>query len=106
MKEALAIFVLAFCAVLGLLVNVVNTFLLLTLLGKEGAIMSQEDDLVAAAKAAADEEASLETRVDGIIAALKLPHDSPVVAQTIADLEALKTRESAFEATAPTPAAA
>jgi hypothetical protein len=60
-------------------------------------IMAQEDELAAAVKAAADEEATLETRVDGLIAALQAPHDSPVVAQAIADLQALKSRESNYQ---------
>lgn len=70
---------------------------------KEEAIMGQDDDLMAAVKAAADEEASLETRVDGLIAALKQPHDSPIVAQAIADLEAMKSREAGYQAPPPPP---
>jgi hypothetical protein len=73
------------------------------ILRKEEAMTDQEQQLTDAVKRAADEEASLEERVDGLIAALKQPHDSPIVAQAIADLEALKSREAGFEVPPPPP---
>lgn len=69
---------------------------LLKLLQKGGQLMTQLDDLKTRVQLVAEGQASLEQRIDAIIDALKMPHDSPEVAEMIAQLEAIRSRQDAF----------
>lgn len=106
MKEALAIMAVAVCAILSLLLNAINFVLLLAVLagvrglrtllldarGKEEAMGNQQEDLLTAVRGLAQAEGEMESRIDAIILALKEPHDSPLVAQAISELEELRVR--------------
>lgn len=63
---------------------------------KEDTIVSQEDTLIAGVRSLGEAVASEEAHIDTLIAALKEPHDSPLVGEAIAELEAIKARVSSF----------
>jgi hypothetical protein len=67
---------------------------------KEEAMTIQEQKLVDGVKSLADAVDNEEAHIDTIIEALKLPADSPIVAQVIADLEATKSKVAAFQVAA------
>jgi len=112
MKEAIAIMAVAVCAILSLLLNAINFVLLLAVLagirglrtllldvrGKEEIMTEQEQKLIDGVKSLAEAVANEEEHIDTIIDALRQPHDSPVVAQVIAELEATRQKVSAFHA--------
>lgn len=91
-----------FRGALGLDVNAIRRALLrvelslLDLSKKGGKITMQIDDLKVAVAAVAAAEADEEQRIDTLIEALKMPHDSPEVAEVIAHLEETRARLSQF----------
>ena len=71
------------------------------IISKENKLMGQAEDLAAAVAAVQSSETAQTARIDAIIALLETRPDDPLVAQAIADLNALKTEQDEYRPETP-----